>query len=307
MDFLLYVSASSMVFLIQSLPLQWTARLGRAGGWVAWCLDRRHRTVALRNLTQCLGNEKTPSEIRSIARENMMRIGEAFACGIKTSSMSLAQLKRHMRFVNMDRLARKVASAPERNRVIAVGHFGNFELYARFPEVAPGFRSATTYRGLDQPGLDRVMQRLREKSHACLYFERRRDAAALRDQMRTTKMVLGLLADQNAGQSGIVLPFFGRPCSTTSAPALFALRYGCTLHTAICYRIALAQWEIIVGEEIPTHHENGAPRSKEEIMLDVNRSLETAIRRDPANWFWVHNRWKPGMGRIPRSARRVEA
>jgi KDO2-lipid IV(A) lauroyltransferase len=28
-------------------------------------------------------------------------------------------------------------------------------------------------------------------------------------------------------------------------------------------------------------------------MLDVNRTFEQAVRRDPANWFWVHNRWKP--------------
>ena len=64
------------------------------------------------------------------------------------------------------------------------------------------------------------------------------------------------------------------------------------LHTAICYRIGLAQWRIEVGDEIPTR-ENGQPRSSEDIMRDVNRALETAVRRDPANWFWVHNRWKP--------------
>jgi lauroyl/myristoyl acyltransferase len=28
-------------------------------------------------------------------------------------------------------------------------------------------------------------------------------------------------------------------------------------------------------------------------MRDVNREFEQAIRRDPANWFWVHRRWKP--------------
>ena len=28
-------------------------------------------------------------------------------------------------------------------------------------------------------------------------------------------------------------------------------------------------------------------------MSDVNRAYETATLRDPANWFWVHNRWKP--------------
>ena len=28
-------------------------------------------------------------------------------------------------------------------------------------------------------------------------------------------------------------------------------------------------------------------------MRDVNRAFEIAVRRDPANWFWVHRRWKP--------------
>jgi len=27
-------------------------------------------------------------------------------------------------------------------------------------------------------------------------------------------------------------------------------------------------------------------------MRDVNGAFETAVRRDPANWFWVHRRWK---------------
>ena len=47
------------------------------------------------------------------------------------------------------------------------------------------------------------------------------------------------------------------------------------------------------GAEIPTRDAEGRPRSTEAIMLDVNRAYEVAIRRDPANWFWVHKRWKP--------------
>jgi lauroyl/myristoyl acyltransferase len=27
-------------------------------------------------------------------------------------------------------------------------------------------------------------------------------------------------------------------------------------------------------------------------MLEVNTHLEAAVRKDPANWFWVHRRWK---------------
>ena len=92
------------------------------------------------------------------------------------------------------------------------------------------------------------------------------------------------------------VPFLGHDCSTTAAPAIFALRYHCALITGICYRVGLARWRIEAGAEIPTR-ENGQPRSTAAIMRDVNRAFEAAVRRDPANWFWVHNRWKPANGK----------
>ena len=73
---------------------------------------------------------------------------------------------------------------------------------------------------------------------------------------------------------------------------MFALRYRLPLRTAVCFRSGPGCWRIEVGDEIPTR-ENGRPRSVEAIALDMNRAFETAIRRDPANWFWVHKRWKP--------------
>jgi KDO2-lipid IV(A) lauroyltransferase len=92
------------------------------------------------------------------------------------------------------------------------------------------------------------------------------------------------------------VPFFGRDCATSVAPAVFALRYDCPLHTAICYRVGLGQWRIEISDEIPTR-EHGQARTVEAITADINREFETAVRRDPANWFWVHNRWKPSKRR----------
>jgi lauroyl/myristoyl acyltransferase len=134
---------------------------------------------------------------------------------------------------------------------------------------------------------------LREHSR-CRFFERRFEAAALKAFMNEPRVVLGLLADQHAGTNGLRLPFLGRDCSTSPAPAIFAIRYRCVLRTGICYRVGLAHWRFEVGPEIPTFVE-GQARSTSDIMLDVNRAFEAAVRRDTANWFWVHNRWKtPG-------------
>ena len=170
----------------------------------------------------------------------------------------------------------------------AIGHFGNFELYARFHQFSPGYQCATTYRALKHPAFNQLMQDLRGRS-GCLYFERRTDGPLLRAAMARPGIILGLLADQST--SGLRGPFFGHDCSTTLAPAVFALRYHCELYTAFCFRVGLARWRIELGEAVPTH-ENGRPRDSGDIMRDVNRAFEAAIRRDPANWFWVHRRWK---------------
>ena len=294
MDKLLYIAARSVIALLQSLPLRWVARIGRAGGAFFSVIDARHRKVARRNIALCFP-EKSPDEVRALVKENFRRIGENFACAVKTSVMTPEEIKPHMEFVGAEKILAFQKDSGPQSRIVAIGHFGNFELYARFGQFVPVFKCATTYRSLRQPSLNRLMQELRERS-GTRFFERRRDAAALKAAMADTGLLLGLLADQHAGGGGLKLPFFGRDCSTSAAPAVFALRYGCPLHTGICYRVGLAKWRIEAGDEIPTKID-GVARSSADIMRDVNAAYEAAIRRDPANWFWVHNRWKPGRWR----------
>ena len=290
MDTLLYWPARAAIALLQALPLPWVARLGRAAGALAYWLDARHRRVAIKNLAMCFGGEKSPAEIRAIARENFRRIGENFASPIKTAVMTPEQMRPHFSLTGAEKVLPHQTDAGPQSRILAIGHFGNFELFARLGEYLPVFKCATTYRGLRQPALNRLMQSIRAAS-GCRFFERRTEANALKHAMTDTGLLLGLLADQHGGIGGARLPFLGHECSTSTAPAVFALRYGCPLHTGICYRTGPARWKIEIGDEIPTRHD-GEPRTTEAIMRDVNAAFEAAVRRDPANWFWVHNRWK---------------
>src|SRR5260221_10276750 len=336
MDALLYWIALVCINLLQALPLRGVARLGRVGGGLAWWGDGRPRRVAIENLTRCFGREKSALEIRALARENFKRLGENYGCAIKTASMAWSGLEKHLEFGGLEKLEhgeaqcvgaagfasslerfnastlsprRTAAKAGQRSdgptsRVMAIGHFGNFELYARANHLFPGFQFATTYRALKQAALNKLLVELRTGS-GCLVFERRRDGDALRAAMSSQRLVLGFLSDQHAGTGGAWIPFFNQPCSTTIAPAIFARRYKAPLHTAICYRVGLARWRIEVGDEIPTQ-QDGQRRSSEEIMLDVNKVFEAAIRRDPANWFWVHKRWKPDQSNATGAMAKVE-
>ena len=296
MDTLIYWFARALIAGIQALPLKLVARLGRWGGGLAYRLDARHRRVALQNLTMCFSREKSPEEIRALARENFRRIGENFACAVKTAAMTFEALRPHVEFVGTERLPGKIAGQPPPNIVVAIGHFGNFELCARFGQFRPDYQCATTYRALKHPAFDRLLQQLRGRS-GCLFFERRTDGPLLRAAMHRQGVILGFLTDQST--AGFRGPFLGHDCSTTLAPAVFALRYHCELYTGVCYRVASAKWRLELGEKIPAH-ENDKPRPSAEIMRDVNRALEDAVRRDPANWFWVHRRWKPAETKAKR-------
>jgi Kdo2-lipid IVA lauroyltransferase/acyltransferase len=288
MNVLIYWLGRTLIVCIQALPLPFVARLGRAGGGLAFYLTARYRRVALDNLSQCFGSEKPAAEIYALARENFKRIGENYASAIKTAAMSFGELQPHLEFSGFENVPKKTGAATSGNILTAVGHFGNFELYAQIQNVCPEYQGATTYRALKQPAMNRLLQSLRGQS-GCLFFERRTEGPKLRSLMNRGGVNLGLLADQSA--QGMRAPFLGHDCNTGLAPAVFALRYQARLFPVICYRVALAKWRIEWGEEIPTH-ENGEPRPTELIMRDVNRALEAAVRRDPANWFWVHRRWK---------------
>ena len=291
MDHVLYFAVLSLIKFLQALPLRWVAWIGRAGGAVAYYIDARHRKVALRNLAMCLGNELSPEQVRALARENFKRLGENYCCAIKTAAMDWEELQPFVEFIGVEKVMHGGVGQNPPSLVVAIGHFGNFEIYARFAQFMPVIRCATTYRGLRQPSLNKLMQTMREKS-GCTFFERRTDAAALRAWMTPNGCILGFLADQHAGTGGVRIPFFGHECSATASPAVFALRYNCPLRIAICFRVGVAKWRIELGEEIPTR-EDGKAREVTAITRDVNRAFEVAVRRDPANWFWVHNRWKP--------------
>lgn len=288
MNTIIYHLGRVVIVFIQWLPLRLVAQMGRVGGGLFFHLDARHRRVALKNLTMCFGHEKTPAEITTIAQENFRRLGENYICAVKTAAMSFEALKPHLEFSGFQKLPQRNGNERGQNIVAAIGHFGNFELYARIQDIRPDLQGATTYRALKQPGMNRLMQSLRGVN-GCLFFERRTEGNGLRELMNRGSAIVGLLVDQHS--LGLRTHFLGHDCHTNLAAAVLALRYDCDLYSIICHRVSLAKWRLEVGERI-TVHANGSARSSAEIMRDVNLALETAVRRDPANWFWVHRRWK---------------
>jgi lauroyl/myristoyl acyltransferase len=298
MDYLIYLLARGAVAVIQALPIRWVARIGRASGALAYVVDRRHRRVALKNLELVLGAEKSSAERTAIAKENFRRIGEVFACMVKTAAMSDAEIRPLLEITGTAGLATRDAQGRLANYVMAGGHFGNFEIATRVASFLPDFRGVATYRGVRSPRLNQLLYRMRTVSGNIL-VERRDGPDKLRAALAEGGKMLTLAADQSSRSSGVEVPFLGYYAWTSRAPVVFARRYRCALYAPICYRVGLARWRIEIGAPIPLEVA-GVHRRTEEILRDLNAAYEAGIRRDPANWFWVHNRWRNKGTQPPR-------
>ncbi len=286
-----YYLIMSVVTAVRCLPLVWVAHMGRALGGFAYYVDGRHRKRAIANLEKVFGDEWEPSKIVSTAKENFRRLGENYACAIKAAYMSDEALQPHIDVVGAENLLDPDDPDQQGNRVFAIGHFGNFELYARLGHFLNFKKPGTTYRALKNPAANRIMEEMRSRSRLT-YFERKRDVQALKESLREGGLSLGILCDHHAGGGGLPSRFLGHLCSATPAPAVLSKRYRAKLYSAFVFRTSLAHWAIEVRPEIPLRTEDGA-RSVSEITQEVQNVIGKEVLRDPANWFWVHNRWRP--------------
>ncbi|TDU66076.1 KDO2-lipid IV(A) lauroyltransferase [Prosthecobacter fusiformis] len=298
MEHFLYLIARAFLAFFQALPVRWVARIGRWGGALAYWVDARHRRVALKNLTMCFAGEKSPAEIRAIAKENFRRLGEVYCCAMKGMAMNDAQLRTIFSVKGEEAVRAVDADGKLVNRVFTGGHFGNFELANRMSALIPEYRAVATYRGIRPPKLDQLVYRMRTVSGNIL-VDRRTGADDLKRAMSEGGKLLILASDQADRSGGIELPFLGYYAWTTRAPVILAMRYKCVIFVPICYRVGLGKWVLEIGEPLRME-ENGKRRSVEDLMRDINTALEVGVRRDPANWFWVHDRWKTKNKKPPR-------
>ena len=141
------------------------------------------------------------------------------------------------------------------------------------------------YQKLRNGFLDRHVQQSRESS-GVLTIERTEGLHRGVTILRSGGM-LGILIDQHAGDKGVWTPFFGRLASTTSLPAVLAKKTGAALMPVSIVTSGIARWRVEVDDFIPSREASTA-----EITAHINLSLEKQIRKNPSDWFWLHNRWK---------------
>jgi KDO2-lipid IV(A) lauroyltransferase len=176
--------------------------------------------------------------------------------------------------------------AAGRGALLMTGHFGNFELLgASLARLHP---VDFVVRRLANPRVERWIQALRERAGVGTIATDARPRRIF-ESLRANHWV-AVLADQDARRSGVFVPFMGRPASTSAGPARIAVASGAPIVMGFGVRLADGRHRVTVEPPLVPHGEEPDP------VLDLTvrhvARLEEWVRRHPAQWLWLHRRWK---------------
>jgi len=173
--------------------------------------------------------------------------------------------------------------------IVVSGHFGNWE-WIGGGMACLGY--PVTYVVTSQT--NRLVEDLMNRMRASVVIQIVNRSNAVKGVLSALKnnRAVAILCDQDAGEAGVFVPFFGRPASTPRGPALFHLKTGVPVvfSAAPCDEDGIIR---VLFEEMKFEGLTG-DRDKDEvrIMTQITARLEKEIRRHPEQWLWLHRRWK---------------
>jgi heptosyltransferase II len=273
----LYLGLGAVLLLF---PLTWTFRIGQAIGLMVWAILPGYRDLARRNLTRALP-EWTPKQVKEGVRKHFQTLGANFLCAFVLAQKPWEEIRKYFDVSGYGR-----GQEIEKTSIVAlVPHIGNWELMVTAPNWDTRREIGAVFQRLRNRLIDEHVRKFRGLSGVELLDRSEgfnRGITILKEGG-----VLAVLPDQHAGDKGIWVPFFDRVCSTTPLPAMMAKKTHSGIRWALVRTVGVARWYL------DSWLEDFSPKASiEEMTYALNRRLEEKIRENPADWFWVHDRWK---------------
>ena len=283
-----------LAFALSFVPLRVCYRLADVCGMGAVRFLGIRRTVMLENLRAAFGKEKSESELHRIAEASMQNLLKLALEFIRTPQVS----KDPAPYIEPPDMSPLLDAVTKHGNFIAVvSHFGNWEWLA-IPLKPLGLFTHAVGRPLKNPYLYRYIRNTRETAN----LKNIDKAGAVRASISILKKkgILAVLIDQHETRGAVWVDFFGRKASTSTLPAMLALKYGCPVLPAFFYRNENGCSKILYGPVFPLIRTG---RLKKDLLANTQQyvsKIEEEIRKRPGDWLWAHRRWRPPEeGRVP--------
>jgi len=270
---------------LQALPMAWQAAIGRGFGRLLHALAASRRRIAQRNLELCF--PQMPGEERdALVREHFQWLGRSL---LERGLLWYAPFARLKRLIHVEGELH-FAENSAKPVMWLVPHFMALDVAAAAVQLFQRRHGATIYQKQSDPVFDAAMRRGRLRFGQAEVFPRSDTAKPLLRAIKQKGLGFFNLPDMDFGaKDAAFVPFFGVPAATLLAPSRMARLIDMVVQPVIAemlpggagYRVRfLPPWT-----DFPTDDAVADTRR-------INAFIEDEIQRNPAQYLWVHKRFK---------------
>jgi KDO2-lipid IV(A) lauroyltransferase len=286
---LIYYSARLIIAVLLLLPFRWVSQLGRLFGRLVFVFSKREKLKTLNNLSTAYPTEMGAGERAKLAKAIWINLGQ-----------NLFEIIRWLNWTH-EKIASQVSAvyglehfeaAVKRGKGVFVvtAHLGNWELLGGY--LTTKAEGSALAQNLYDPRFDKLINWFRsEKLGAQMMIKRGLALRGILEALKKGQFILSL-CDQDTGQDGVFVPFFGKPAWTQSGVARIAQKTGAALVPAFVVRGADRRFEVHVEKEIEFPQTKNREQDVMEVVRKYTEVIESYVRAYPDQWVWMHERWK---------------
>jgi KDO2-lipid IV(A) lauroyltransferase len=276
------------VWLLHWLPLGVQAALGGGLGRVLHALAGARRKVARRNVELCFP-ELSEAERHALVREHFRWLARSLLERSLLWYAPAARLKRLIRVEGDVHFAERLWQEQRRPVLWLVPHFLAVDVAGAACQLFQQRPGVDIYSPQSNPVLDAALLRGRSRLGHDEFYKRQDGARAV---VRAIKRGLAFFnpADMDFGpRDAAFVPFFGHPAATLLAPSRMARGLNMVVQPVVAEMLPGGQGYVVrflePWADWPTD-------DAEADAAAMNRFIEAQIRRCPAQYLWVHKRFK---------------
>jgi Kdo2-lipid IVA lauroyltransferase/acyltransferase len=281
-----YVAVLGLYAFLAVLPCRVRLGLGRILGRLVYRIDRRHRDIALDNLTMAYP-DAADAWRRTIALGSFENLGRLLV-EVLMLRRDAARMVAEDEVEGWDYVTAYARAGT--GYFLMSGHFGNWER-AAFTQGLRGVPLWMVARPLDNPHLERLLAGIRGATGNRIIHKR----SGIKETVKGLKSgrPIAFVIDQDFPESGPhFVPYFGKLASTTPALGTVATRLGAPVLPIFAYPKPAGGYRIVYGPPIPTAGIGPDEAGAVAMTAAATACIEQAVRRCPQAWFWMHQRWR---------------
>ena len=176
--------------------------------------------------------------------------------------------------------------------ILVSAHFGNFPLMLARLSLE-GYSIVGIMRPMRDNRVEKIFLKKRDAFHIKTIYSQPRQAcveATIRS-LRKNELVF-IPIDQNFGTGGVFVDFFGRKAATATGPVVLAQRTKAAVVPCFIIRQKDDTHKIIFEPALDLQE---VISPEQTVIINIQKLttiIESYIRTYPAEWGWIHRRWK---------------